>query len=310
MSNVNNEYLISTFGDIMLDRGFTSIPNTLIYYRKRLGLTASEFEFIIAIISLSWRGKKEIRDKDISPQAKHYYRQKQSLQAKGYLNFSVRNIYKENRFVGIGTVYDLSGLKLAIEKLVEEDRAIKNMDAPVEQKYDEPSLFGEDINREALQPRKLIKKEKTEEQKREDEEAKQFLDKYNKYHKDLLGFEINYRTRTRYKKYLLDAFHKRLKNINIEEALILAKNNFLELPLNKRESLKFQDLVRMALTQKIDIKNEPNNVEVTTDGTSENKINKDNNSIPNGIDNFNKLLQVIEKKGDINETYKTITNTA
>ena len=154
MSNVNNEYLISTFGDIMLDRGFTSIPNTLIYYRKRLGLTASEFEFIIAIISLSWRGKKEIRDKDISPQAKHYYRQKQSLQAKGYLNFSVRNIYKENRFVGIGTVYDLSGLKLAIEKLVEEDRAIKNMDAPVEQKYDEPSLFGEDINREALQPRK------------------------------------------------------------------------------------------------------------------------------------------------------------
>lgn len=212
--------------------------------------------------------------------------------------------------MGIGTVYDLSGLKLAIEKLVEEDRAIKNMDAPVEQKYDEPSLFGEDINREALQPRKLIKKEKTEEQKREDEEAKQFLDKYNKYHKDLLGFEINYRTRTRYKKYLLDAFHKRLKNINIEEALILAKNNFLELPLNKRESLKFQDLVRMALTQKIDIKNEPNNVEVTTDGTSENKINKDNNSIPNGIDNLNKLLKVIEKKGDINETYKTITNTA
>ena len=178
MSNVNNEYLISTFGDIMLDRGFTSIPNTLIYYRKRLGLTASEFEFIIAIISLSWRGKKEIRDKDISPQAKHYCRQRQSLQAKGYLDFSVRNVYKENRFVGIGTVYDLSGLKLAIEKLVEEDRAIKNMDAPVEQKYDEPSLFGEDINREALQPRKLIKKEKTEEQKREDEEAKQFLDKY------------------------------------------------------------------------------------------------------------------------------------
>ena len=43
---------------------------------------------------------------------------------------------------------------------------------------------------------------------------------------------------------------------------------------------------------------------------AENKINKDNNSIPNGIDNLNKLLKVIEKKGDINETYKTITNTA
>ena len=37
---------------------------------------------------------------------------------------------------------------------------------------------------------------------------------------------------------------------------------------------------------------------------------KDKKSIPNGIDNLNKLLKVIEKKGDINETYKTITNTA
>ena len=38
--------------------------------------------------------------------------------------------------------------------------------------------------------------------------------------------------------------------------------------------------------------------------------NKKSISIPNGIDNLNKLLKVIEKKGDINETYKTITNTA
>ena len=37
---------------------------------------------------------------------------------------------------------------------------------------------------------------------------------------------------------------------------------------------------------------------------------KGKKSIPNGIDNLNKLLKVIEKKGDINETYKTITNTA
>lgn len=38
--------------------------------------------------------------------------------------------------------------------------------------------------------------------------------------------------------------------------------------------------------------------------------NKKSISIPNGIDKLNKLLKVIEKKGDINETYKTITNSA
>ena len=58
---VKSEYLIAAYGDAMLDRGFTSIPNTLIYYRKRLGLTASEFEFIIAVMSLSWKKKSEIK---------------------------------------------------------------------------------------------------------------------------------------------------------------------------------------------------------------------------------------------------------
>ncbi|MDA0041875.1 hypothetical protein OFR42_14765 [Brachyspira hyodysenteriae] len=55
--------------------------------------------------------------------------------------------------------------------LVEEDRAIRNMDAPVEQKYDEPSLFNEDVNTEPLQPPKLIKeeKEKSEEEKTPEE---------------------------------------------------------------------------------------------------------------------------------------------
>ncbi|MCZ9848028.1 hypothetical protein OFP75_05990 [Brachyspira hyodysenteriae] len=60
---VKSEYLIAAYGDVMLDRGFTSIPNTLIYYRKRLGLTASEFEFIIAVMSLSWKKKKKSETK-------------------------------------------------------------------------------------------------------------------------------------------------------------------------------------------------------------------------------------------------------
>ncbi|MCZ9967372.1 hypothetical protein OFQ61_09720 [Brachyspira hyodysenteriae] len=174
---VKSEYLIATYGDAMLDRGFTSIPNTLIYYRKRLGLTASEFEFIITVMSLSWREEKEIRDKEINPTERHYYRQRQSLYAKGYLTFSSKNVYIGDRFAGTGTVYNFSGLKKAIEMLVEEDRAIRNMDAPVEQKYDEPSLFNEDINTEPLQPPKLIKEEK---EKSEEEKTPEEKEEYKK----------------------------------------------------------------------------------------------------------------------------------
>ncbi|MCZ9895298.1 hypothetical protein [Brachyspira hyodysenteriae] len=174
---VKSEYLIATYGDAMLDRGFTSIPNTLIYYRKRLGLTASEFEFIIAVMSLSWKRDKEIRDKEINPAEKNYYRQRQSLYAKGYLTFSSKNVYIGDRFAGTGTVYNFSGLKKAIEMLVEEDRAIRNMDAPVEQKYDEPSLFNEDINTEPLQPPKLIKEEK---EKSEEEKTPEEKEEYKK----------------------------------------------------------------------------------------------------------------------------------
>ena len=109
------------------------------------------------------------------------------------------------------------------------------------------------------------------------------------------------------KSYLIEAFINRKNPVN--KSLKIAEEYFLKTPLNKRATFKLQDLVRMALTQKIDIKNEPD-TEGITEGTSENKKNKDNSSIPNGIDNLNKLLKVIEKKGDINETYKAITNTA
>ncbi|MCZ9848573.1 hypothetical protein OFP75_08780 [Brachyspira hyodysenteriae] len=230
----------------MLDRGFTSIPNTLIYYRKRLGLTASEFEFIIAVMSLNWKENGEIRDKDINPASRGYYRQRKSLLLKGYLTFSTRNIYKDNRFCGTGTVYNFAGLKKAIEMLVEEDRAIRNMDAPVEQKYDEPSLFGEDINTEPLQPRKLIKKEKTEEEKKEADDFKKFWDKYFNVHEEVLGFKLDFRKNTKYKEYLLEHYRKRTTD-NIDDALITAKEYFLRLAENKRDSIKFQNLVGLTL---------------------------------------------------------------
>lgn len=299
---VKSEYLISTYGDAMLDRGFTSIPNTLIYYRKRLGLTASEFEFIIAVMSLNWKENGEIRDKDINPASRGYYRQRKSLLLKGYLTFSTRNIYKDNRFCGTGTVYNFAGLKKAIEMLVEEDRAIRNMDAPVEQKYDEPSLFNEDINTEPLQPRKLIKKEKTEEEKKEADDFKKFWDKYFNVHEEVLGFKLDFRKNTKYKEYLLEHYRKRTTD-NIDDALITAKEYFLRLAENKRDSIKFQNLVGLALK---------GNLQKTEDKKSDEKkeeaINDKKYSIPRGLDKLNYLLNELEKGGDINEAYAKIAN--
>lgn len=299
---VKSEYLISAYGDAMLDRGFTSIPNTLIYYRKRLGLTASEFEFIIAVMSLSWKRDKEIRDKEINPAEKNYYRQRQSLFSKGYLTFSSRNVYIGDRFAGTGTVYNFSGLKKAIEMLVEEDRAIQNMDAPVEQKYDEPSLFNEDINTEPLQPPKLIKEEKekseeekTPEEKEEDKKREEFLEKYNELHKELIGVKINHKYHKIYTSFLIDIFNKRVHD-NFDEALSIVKFNFLKLSLNKRYSLKLQDLLRMALCQKNE--NQKNNT------YKENK----KYSIPRGLDKLEFLLNELEKGGNINEAYAKIAN--
>ena len=305
---IKSEYLIAAYGDAMLDRGFTSIPNTLIYYRKRLGLTASEFEFIIAVMSLSWKKDKEIRDKEINPAEKHYYRQKQSLYAKGYLTFSSRNVYIGDRFAGTGTVYNFSGLKKAIEMLVEEDRAIRNMDAPVEQKYDEPSLFNDDVSTEPLQPPKLIKEEKekseeekTPEEKEEDKKQEEFLEKYNELHKELLGFQVRYKYHISYTKFLIDIFKKRVHD-NFDEALSIVKFNFLKLPLNKRYSLKLQDLLRMALCQK--------NESHQNNTNKENKTQEDNKkySIPRGLDKLDFLLNELERGGNINEAYAKIAN--
>ncbi|MCZ9874739.1 hypothetical protein OFP88_01680 [Brachyspira hyodysenteriae] len=305
---VKSEYLIATYGDAMLDRGFTSIPNTLIYYRKRLGLTASEFEFIIAVMSLSWKRDKEIRDKEINPAEKNYYRQRQSLYAKGYLTFSSKNVYIGDRFAGTGTVYNFAGLKKAIEMLVEEDRAIRNMDAPVEQKYDEPSLFNEDINTEPLQPPKLIKEEKekseeekTPEEKEEDKKREEFLEKYNELHKELIGVKINHKYHKIYTSFLIDIFKKRVHD-NFDEALSIVKFNFLKLSLNKRYSLKLQDLLRMALCQKNE--NQKNNT------YKENKTQEENKkySIPRGLDKLNALLNELEKGGNIDEAYAKIAN--
>lgn len=317
---IDKDLLISSWGDALLDAGVTPIPNNLLFYRRRLGLTSSELEFILAIISLNARNFNEIRDKDISPECKNLSRYKISLEKKGYLNYKRKAVYRNGRFIGSCIFYNLSGLKRAIEKLVEEDKKIKNMQCPVEENFYAPSLFGEEVKKENINPRKLLNKNLLNDSVKENQtiykkdsksKEEKFIEKYQVLHKKLLGYEFqnNEKAKNNYKSYLIESFRNRKNPVN--KSLKIAEEYFLKTPLNKRTTLKLQDFVRMALTQKIDIKNEPD-AEGITEGNSENKINKDkdNNSIPNGIDNLNKLLKVIEKKGDINETYKAITNTA
>lgn len=310
---IDSDLLISSLGDALLDAGVTPIPNNLLFYRRRLGLTSSELEFILSILSLNARNFNEIRDKDISPECKNLSRYKISLQRKGYLNYERKAVYKDERFIGSCIFYNLQGLKSAIERLVEEDKKIKNMQCPVEKNYYAPSLFGEEIKKENINPRKLLNEnllndsveenkpitEKEIDNKNKNKEEI-FIEKYQALHKKLLGCEFKYNERAKknYKSYLLEAF-KNGKN-PIGKSLKIAEKLFLSLPIDKRTTFKLQDLVRIALSQKIDNKN------IST----KSKTNKYNRSIPNGIDNLNKLLQTIENKGDINETYKTITNTA
>lgn len=132
-----------------------------------------------------------------------------------------------------------------------------------------------------------------------------FIQKYNNLLFKHLGVDFyNYKkAQDNIRKYLLEAFKNR-KN-PIAKSIKIAEQDFLKLPPEKRNYLKLQDCMKNALLNEIETNKENNKLE------KEIKIeNKKSISIPNGIDNLNKLLKVIEKKGDINETYKTITNTA
>lgn len=148
-------------------------------------------------------------------------------------------------------------------------------------------------------------KEKHKEKTLPKSEEEIFIQKYNNLLFKHLGVDFyNYKkAQDNIRKYLLEAFKNR-KN-TIAKSIKIAEQDFLKLPQEKRNYLKLQDCMKNALLNEIETNKANNKLE------KEIKIeNKKSISIPNGIDNLNKLLKVIEKKGDINETYKTITNTA
>ena len=285
------EKFSALYGSIDYPADLLTAPFEVLEYRTRLGLTASEFEFICWIFHLVNKDFYEIRDKDIS---RRCTRQRKSLQAKGYLKIKIARTYKDKRCIKVGLVYDFTNLKNRIEELKEEDKKLQNLEAPVTVVYDEPSLFNEDIDEKSIYPAKLLTDDK------EIEEIKlqnEFLEKFNRLHKLLLNFEINYTKSGLYKKHLLDAFDKRNNN-NIDEVLNTVKKSFFKLPIEERKSLRIQDLVKYALLE----------TQEPIQNNNKNKIGAANMSIPKGLDKLNYLLKILEEGGNIDEAYAQIAN--
>lgn len=285
------EKFSALYGSIDYPADLLTTPFEVLEYRTRLGLTASEFEFICWIFHLVNKDFYEIRDKDIS---RRCTRQRKSLQAKGYLKIKIARTYKDKRCIKVGLVYDFTNLKNRIEELKEEDKKLQNLEAPVTVVYDEPSLFNEDIDEKSIYPAKLLTDDK------EIEEIKlqnEFLEKFNRLHKLLLNFEINYTKSGLYKKHLLDAFDKRNNN-NIDEVLNTVKKSFFKLPIEERKSLRIQDLVKYALLE----------TQEPIQNNNKNKIAATNMSIPKGLDKLNYLLKILEEGGNIDEAYAQIAN--
>lgn len=285
------EKFSALYGSIDYPADLLTTPFEVLEYRTRLGLTASEFEFICWIFHLVNKDFHEIRDKDIS---RRCTRQRKSLQAKGYLKIKIARTYKDKRCIKVGLVYDFTNLKNRIEELKEEDKKLQNLEAPVTVVYDEPSLFNEDVDEKSIYPAKLLTDDK------EIEEIKlqnEFLEKFNRLHKLLLNFEINYTKSGLYKKHLLDAFDKRNNN-NIDEVLNTVKKSFFKLPIEERKSLRIQDLVKYALLE----------TQEPIQNNNKNKIGAANMSIPKGLDKLNYLLKILEEGGNIDEAYAQIAN--
>ncbi len=285
------EKFSALYGSIDYPADLLTTPFEVLEYRTRLGLTASEFEFICWIFHLVNKDFYEIRDKDIS---RRCTRQRKSLQAKGYLKIKIARTYKDKRCIKVGLVYDFTNLKNRIEELKEEDKKLQNLEAPVTVVYDEPSLFNEDVDEKSIYPAKLLTDDK------EIEEIKlqnEFLEKFNRLHKLLLNFEINYTKSGLYKKHLLDAFDKRNNN-NIDEVLNTVKKSFFKLPIEERKSLRIQDLVKYALLE----------TQEPIQNNNKNKIAATNMSIPKGLDKLNYLLKILEEGGNIDEAYAQIAN--
>ena len=303
MSKIKSETLVSRFGDAMLDNGFTSIPNTILFYKNRLGITAKELHLIIMVMALNGRGIDEIKDKALNPDGKSFSRQRKSLTEKGLLKYEVVKCFKKGQFVTLGVLYDFSLLKDKVTELVEYDNKVMESEAPVEAIELEPALPGFDefenrpveiphANNKKLETYNNIKNQK--EISNITNEESDFLRAFQKLHFKCLNESIDFNKRKKYLGYLLRGFEKKKNNFNV--AIEMAKQMFMNIKPSQRTSLKLQDVVCNALIKIDDKKINNNSID-------------DAYKIPSGIDVLDNLLNKIKTGTSIKEAYKNaITN--
>ncbi len=249
------DILIERYGQGLLSGGYTSLPNNLIFYRRRLGLTRKELELIQTVFILNSRGIVKIKDKQLNVDSEfgvEYYRQRKSLKAKGYLEYKVARYTKgegENKTVHtLGIIYDFTGLKKTFEEILKEQIASKE----VAEGFKDVSINDEQNTTDIIDDVKddvQIAKTKTDDAVGVslDEEQKFLLD-FAKLYSEVLNEEIDYRQRKKYKEFLLIAFRKRSRGFeeSLSDIYASLKNAFIGID-NNRKKYVLQDIVSNAL---------------------------------------------------------------
>lgn len=107
---VKDKKLLNVFGDTILDWGFTSLPNRILWMQKDLGLTDRELLFFIKCYSMN---KCVVKDSELGIDSSHatISRIRKSLIEKGYLKSNVIiSRIEDGTFRTNGISYDWSGL--------------------------------------------------------------------------------------------------------------------------------------------------------------------------------------------------------
>jgi len=129
MSKVRDKVLIATYGDEVLDAGFTSVPNLLLERQVDLGLTDKELLLFIKTGYCNYRSRtKRIKDKDLKmiSSSATISRLRTELKKKGYLETKVFYVRGEDgKVTGEGVEYDWSGLIEKLKSLSQNDKEIE-----------------------------------------------------------------------------------------------------------------------------------------------------------------------------------------
>lgn len=330
IGKIKSQKLVARFGNAMLDYGFTTIPNTILFYKDRLEITAKELHLIIMVLALNGRGLYEINDKHLHPDGKSFIRQRKSLEKKGLLKFEIVKGVRDGAFTTLGIVYDFNGLRKKIEALVDDDNAILESEAPVQKIDDAPafSQFQEFDNKPLDIPKAKNNDDDddfnvgskssaplttNESDAVSTNEKNDFLSAFEALHFECLGKKINLGYGRKYRDYLLNGFNKR--NCDFRNGLENAKIMFRNKSPSERTSLKLQDCVCNAFLKSDkqiadEALEDSKSKNITANGRTEisNSKNQNQNKISNGIEMASRILEKITSGVNVEEAFKYATN--